>query len=184
MVDRKAISIDKSYGVYVHMVNRSKIYKIGKTPVTITNSATTTRFSIDNNEYIPTAGLCELLFLKEPDKYTEDDLNNYAEILERSNAYYRQFDDKQQIKGSNTVKYRTIIKPIIDNNNKKRKTGKGFNLMNIPKENIDYVYWNDPNEIVDRLRLLMSSTQAGHNSHNNEILSIIEELREANIIIK
>lgn len=43
-------------------------------------------------------------------------------------------------------------------------------------------YWNDPNELVDRLRLLISSKSAGHTGHNNEIISIIEELREANII--
>lgn len=45
-----------------------------------------------------------------------------------------------------------------------------------------FSYWNDPNELVDRLRLLISSTSAGHTGHNNEIISIIEELRESNII--
>ncbi|KYN15784.1 hypothetical protein ALC57_11990 [Trachymyrmex cornetzi] len=58
--------------------------------------------------------------------------------------------------------------------------------------NIDVVYgvyfsdegmMLDPNEIVDRLRLLKASRQTGHNGHNNEILSIIEELREAGLII-
>lgn len=48
---------------------------------------------------------------------------------------------------------------------------------------IDYVHWNDPNELVDRLRLLEASHRAGNNAHNNEILSIIEELREAGLII-
>jgi hypothetical protein len=43
-------------------------------------------------------------------------------------------------------------------------------------------YWDDPNELVDRLRLLVSSTSAGHTGHNNEIISILEELREARII--
>ena len=48
---------------------------------------------------------------------------------------------------------------------------------------IDYVHWNDSNELVDRLRLLEASRQADHNAHNNEILYIIEELREAGLII-
>lgn len=43
-------------------------------------------------------------------------------------------------------------------------------------------YWDDPNELVQRLQLLVSSNSAGHTGHNNEIISIIEELREANII--
>lgn len=45
-----------------------------------------------------------------------------------------------------------------------------------------FEYWNDPNELVDRLRLLIASTNAGHEGHENEIESIIEELREENII--
>jgi len=48
---------------------------------------------------------------------------------------------------------------------------------------IDYVHWDDSNELVDRLRLLEASRQASHNAHDNEMLSIIEELREAGIII-
>lgn len=46
------------------------------------------------------------------------------------------------------------------------------------KQNIDYVHWDDPNELVDRLRLILASQAAGNNSHTNEINSIIEELRE------
>ncbi|MCI0557609.1 MAG: hypothetical protein MN733_03880, partial [Nitrososphaera sp.] len=46
----------------------------------------------------------------------------------------------------------------------------------------DYVHWDDPNELVDRLRLLLASQAAGNSNHSNEIVSIIEELREAGII--
>ncbi len=139
------------------------------------------KININGTEYVPTNGLCELIFLKEPTSYSDSDLNSYATILKSCNAYYRKFDSNEQIKGGNSVKYRNIIRPIIDQHRKKR--GSGFNLMHLPKQNIDYIYWDDPNEIVDRLRLLMASTQAGNNSHNNEIMSIVDELREANIII-
>jgi len=44
---------------------------------------------------------------------------------------------------------------------------------------IDYVHWDNPNELVDCLRLLEASRQADHNAHDNEILSIIEEFHEA-----
>lgn len=47
---------------------------------------------------------------------------------------------------------------------------------------IDYMYWDNPNELVDRLRLLIAERSAGNNNHDNEIHAIIEELREANII--
>jgi len=55
--------------------------------------------------------------------------------------------------------------------------------MTLNDNAIDYVHWDDLNELGDRLRLLEASRQADHNPHDNEMLSIIEELREAGIII-
>ena len=55
--------------------------------------------------------------------------------------------------------------------------------MTLNDNKIDYIQWNDPNEIVNHLRLLEVSHQAGLNDHNNEILSIIEEFCEAGLII-
>ncbi|VVC35223.1 Ribonuclease H-like domain, partial [Cinara cedri] len=43
------------------------------------------------------------------------------------------------------------------------------------------VYWNSPNELVDRLRLLCASKTA-RNTRTNEIISILEELLEAGLI--
>ena len=45
-----------------------------------------------------------------------------------------------------------------------------------------YVYWDDPNELVHRLQLLHMSRLAGNTSANNEISSIEEELRERKLI--
>lgn len=49
-------------------------------------------------------------------------------------------------------------------------------------KHVSYTYWDNPNELVDRLRLLIASQSAGNTGHTNEIVSIVEELREANII--
>ncbi|XP_011688856.1 PREDICTED: uncharacterized protein K02A2.6-like [Wasmannia auropunctata] len=48
--------------------------------------------------------------------------------------------------------------------------------MTLTDNEIDYVHWDDPNELVDRLRLLDASRRVRNNAHDNEILSIIEEL--------
>jgi len=40
--------------------------------------------------------------------------------------------------------------------------------MTLNNNKIDYVHWDDPNELVDRLRLLEVSRQAGHNANGNE----------------
>lgn len=175
--------LDKSYGVYKsNDANSSKIYKIGNSVIIPSHS----QITVDDKAYVSTVGLNELLFLKDPDKrnFTSDDLIAYGEILRDSKAYFRNFDEKDQIRGSNSAKYRSIIKPItLKYKGDKNRSGSGISLMQIPKQNIDYIYWDDPNEIVDRLRLLVGSQHAGHSSHNNEIMSIIEELKEANIIV-
>lgn len=45
-----------------------------------------------------------------------------------------------------------------------------------------YKYRDNPNEIIDCLRLLNASHQAGHRSQNNELISIIEELKECGVM--
>uniref|UniRef100_UPI001C8F2E3B hypothetical protein n=1 Tax=Klebsiella pneumoniae TaxID=573 RepID=UPI001C8F2E3B len=46
----------------------------------------------------------------------------------------------------------------------------------------DIVYWDDVNELVDRLHRIVVSTETGNRVHTNEIIGIIEELREAGFI--
>ena len=48
---------------------------------------------------------------------------------------------------------------------------------------IKYVYFDDPNEIVERLELLIGEREAGHTGVDSEILSILEELQERGLII-
>ena len=61
---------------------------------------------------------------------------------------------------------------------KKKKIIKAYGNAN----NCQYVYWNDVNELVQRLYLLHMSKQAGNLSVVNEILNIEEELREGGYI--
>jgi len=70
------------------------------------------------------------------------------------------------------------------NNKLGKRIGKDVipRTMTLNDNKIDYIHWDDPNELVDRLRLLEASRQADHNAHDNEILSIIE-LRKAGFII-
>lgn len=59
--------------------------------------------------------------------------------------------------------------------------GKGLRLTYNSKP-VEYLFWDDVNELVDRLKLLMASKNAGNTSLDNEIVAIINELKEANII--
>ena len=150
------------------------------------------RFDIDKDDailigdvrYKGTPGLYELIFMRRPDEivYTEDDLHKYKSILMATNAHKSKYDAQGHLKGNKGGKYKHIIAPLMKVESK--KSGRGMpRAMTLTGNKVDYVHWDDPNELVDRLRLLDASRQAGNNAHDNEILSIIEELREAGIII-
>lgn len=139
--------------------------------------------------------LYSLLFLRKPpvlgmeNKINKDVLKNYKEILELTNAPYEKYDKSLGLRETRWPKYIRIIKPLILG--KKlgagiRKTSKLSLLLPTKKQltckSPEYIYWNKAKELVDRLRLLWSSKQAGHTGHDNEIMSIIEELREEGII--
>lgn len=151
-------------------------YKIGNTEVTFDSSD----IIINGDKFKFSKGLYDLLFRVKPDTQhqTETDLNQYKEILKKTSAHKVNYDAKSRMRHSNTHKYINIIKPMF------AKRGSGLlDYMQVNNNKIDYKYWDDPNELVNRLRLLISSKAAGHTGHDNEIISIIEELKEANFII-
>ena len=147
-------------------------------------------------QYRGTPGLYELVFKKRPIGYTDKDKIEYADLLSRTNSYRQRNNPNLPVKGSNTHKYRNIIKPLLEwvKSTKKptkryttvpaKRMGKGgYDASLVADERREkYVYFDDYNELVDRLRLLHASQEAGNTSHDNEVASIIEELREAGII--
>ena len=73
------------------------------------------------------------------------------------------------------------IEPSLDEDMSFQETA-GEGLMKFNRNNTEYAYWDNPNELVRRLRLLRAETEAGHTNHGNEIQNIIEELTEAGYI--
>lgn len=159
---------DHKYGVR-HNPTLEKIY-IGDSQLKIDGSD----IIVKNKKYNCTEGLYELLFKKHPKHFSDNDKKMYKEIILETNAHRRHYQSSKQVDGSKLAKYKKIIAPMVT-------TGYGM-LMESTENKIDYVHWDDPNELVDRLRLLLASQEAGHTGHLNEINSIVEELREANII--
>ncbi|XP_030763180.1 uncharacterized protein LOC115887810 [Sitophilus oryzae] len=208
--------LDHTHGL-VHDIDTEK-WKIGNSVVDFVGPD----IKVNNIRYEGTPGLYELLFFKEPLEYKSQDLENYMDILNRTNAYRRNHDANNQIQGTSDSKYLTIIKPYLvkkgiikertasepsmtsrfnkplppalqrpktrQQSSVRKKVGAGRlkkdipYMLNFSKKKTDYVYYDDINELVERLKLLISSQMAGHSGHNNEIISILEELREANII--
>jgi hypothetical protein len=128
--------------------------------------------SFDDQSYTLTHGLEQLLFSKNPKLYTRQDLKSYKQILIQTSAHLTA--DGSRIRKGGT-KYETIIEKFF-------LTGEGMKYGGLKLQKYNLVYWNDPNELIDRLRLLLASQAAGNTSVSNEILSIFEELYEAGII--
>lgn len=80
--------------------------------------------------------------------------------------------------------------PVLDDDSKskkkqkkQKKSGSGIETEFIPyNENVAYEFYDDPNELCDRLRLLIASRSAGNTNHAQEINSLIAELRESGYI--
>lgn len=125
---------------------------------------------IKDTIYPLTPELVRLLFYKHPTVYNENDLERYKQILIQTSAHLTQ-NGKKNRKGGD--KYTEIIEKLFPT------SGSGLSVK-LQKHNS--VYWDDPNELVDRLRLLLSSHAAGNTGVSNEILSIFEELLEAGLI--
>lgn len=135
-------------------------------------------------------GIMTSLFYRKYDKNTQINGNpskKYTQIVsklvEKKNSSSRKRVGKSL--KSNTLNKNTNNKLIGVKMNKKKKNIDSMNLKNNVYMNASkpmLIYWDDVNEIINRLRLIVSSTIAGNNSHQNEIISIIEELRESDYI--
>lgn len=143
----------------------------------------TTKVNIDDKIHVgglkfdKTNGLMELLYKKAPNDelITSADKNAYRDILNLTNIHKNK---RGEIYKYDSNKLRKFILPLVESEISGAGILPRFKVARAYPTITDYVYWNDPNELVDRLRLLIAEQSAGNNAHINEIHSIIEELRE------
>src|SRR5436190_21695020 len=83
-------------------------YKIGNKVVEINNND----IIIGDTPYKGTQGLWELITLKEPKEYTQDDLDTYKNILLQTNGHLKNYIDVAQISSNKYSEYLNIIKPL------------------------------------------------------------------------
>ena len=163
--------LDHTFGVRVNL-NKSKYY-IGNQEIEFDEEDCV---RVGGETYHGSRGLFELLFMRNPDKHeiTNSDKRKYKQILEISSAHKQGFHPNGRTASSAGVKYLHIIQKFF--------SSVGRSLLPVTDNKIDNVHWDDPNELVDRLALLIASEKAGNLGLIAEIASIEEELREANFI--
>lgn len=188
---------DKSNNYYTVQSNlEMNEMRLGKSRVTMSDGL----IKISTKKFKSTPGLLELLLMSRPQKtYTQHDLLTYKKMLEFTNAHRKGYlPSGAVVRDSTNPKYVNIIQQLFPLKHggggsrfcgtKRKRNMLQTNYMTLNNNNkrtktVNYTYWDNPNELVERLKLLVASQEAGHNGHNNEIISIIEELREANIIV-
>lgn len=180
---RKHFETSKDIPFGVRMVNDKLM--LGSNIVSITDKI----MKVKGSTYNLTPGLYNLLFMKQPDLdiITEDDKRNYKILLLETNAHRRDFNPNKAIKSNKGKKYLNIIKPLFQLSKQHVRSdvptyGQGLPTMKNVSSDVSYVYWDDPNELVERLKLLIASRDAGNTGLDNEIIAIIEELRESGFV--
>lgn len=184
---------DGPFNVTFGVRNDGEKLLIGNSPVTLKSHGENspnkmTMINLPDKSYELTPGLFELLFQAKPDSniVEEKDKLIYKDILIHTNVHKRGYTSNGQIQGNSGRKYCQFIKPLF--NDTVEKQGGNLpvefqqNMLKTYKSNTDFIYWDDPNELIERLKVLIASKNAGNTNHDNEIISILEELKEASII--
>ena len=191
--------LDQTYGIRFN----GHEWVIGNSPVQIADDVV----NVCDIGYLTTSGLLELLFMKRPDleSVTDEDWTNYKEILINTNAHRQNYSANKQINSNRGEKYVNVISRLFPTRATlwttsspltrvrpdtirrvriERGGGKkiGYGMSSIGVGETVVRYWNNPNELVDRLRLLIASKKAGNTSHDGETWALIDELRESGII--
>ena len=131
---------------------------------------------IGNQKWNFTPGLFELICLKNPKNYEPYELQIYKKILINTSAHKLNNDPKNEINISRKLKYTKIIKDLFASTH----TGEGLLKANCKKSK--YIYYQNPNTLVERLQLLVMAKHSGHSNVQIEINTILEELRKLDII--
>ncbi|VDO29411.1 unnamed protein product [Brugia timori] len=146
---------------------------------------------VNGKQYPLSTHLAELLFSSKVAT-----LNPTASEIETYNQILRDvgdLDHMSKIMNKNNKKYQKFIRePVYEQpSSSSNQYGEGPNAKNLDlkiltdkNEDIRYIYWNSPSELIYRLCLLKSTKQAGNTNPqiNKEIQSIENQLRQANII--
>ena len=180
--------VDRTFGIY----DESKKLHIGDKPIVIKDD----NIIVGDEEYEGTKGLWELIMLVNPQNYNNDDLKNYERLLLKTNAIHRNNDPENPYpKASPSDKWKNIIAPIwyekASQKKQEKKKLRQQELQERQKERkktktkgkgVAVIIPEDPNALLERLELLLSSHEVGHTGVGNELVSICDELKRQGVI--
>ena len=158
---------DTTFGIR----NVEGLYYIGNKQATIVNN----NILIDDEKFKGTPGLWELLMSKNPYNFNDNDYDEYAKLMVKTNALHRGNNPNNPYpKSSGGDKWYLIRKIWAYREDIKKKGGyEGKGVVVIP---------SNPNALLERLDLLLASQEAGHTGVRNELVSICDELKRQGVL--
>ena len=155
---------DKTFGIY----KRKGLYYIGNKQSTTADND----IIIDDEKFKGRPGLWELLMSKQPEKgsFSDKDRINYGRLMVKTNTLHQKYDQNNPYpRNSDGFKWMKLLRHIWYE--KEEYEGKG--VVVIP---------SDPNALLKRLDLLLSSKEAGNTGVVNELVSICNELKRQGVL--
>lgn len=159
------------YHVYGARLAKDGI-RIGDSQLTVDDND---NIKIKGQTFKGTSGLFELIFESTPKKYSKSDLNKFKTICMLTNSHRKAYSPSTPIHRNKSEKYKNVIAKLFSKYRGLKRTGKGMSMKSVYNTNI--IYYNDVNKLVDRMRLIYESIQAGHNGLDNEMVALTEELK-------
>lgn len=182
---------DKAFGIKA--IEGSTDFKLGNKIVKIAGN----NLIIDGHQYIGTEGLWKLLTLKKPGEVSSNDYNNYKKIMFQTKAFLK--DDGSSVKANKGDKYDLFVKPIYNDYKlledikktasevrQKARTPRRSSVgdtLNISGTGFKFLP-SDPDELVNRHRILFSEIKSGNTNVFNELQAINDELLRLRIFDK
>ena len=156
---------DTTYGIR----DKESLYYIGNKQVTITDNNITSK----DEKFKGTPDLWDLIMSKEQKKlyyYPKNDRDNYERLMVKTSNLHRDFDPSNpHPRSADSDKWNGLLSSIWF----KSKKYEGEGVVIIP---------SDPNALVKRLDILLSSEKAGHTGVRNELVSICDELKRQGVL--
>ena len=126
---------------------------------------------VDGEEFRGTPGLWELIMEDDPRNYTTEDKDEYERLLIKTKVLHRNFGPTNtNPRSSGGYKWNRYFKKVWEEWGKGKK---GSGVIIIP---------SDPNTLLERLDLFLSSQEAGHTGVGNELVSICDELKRQGVL--
>ena len=131
----------------------------------------------NGERFLGTPGLWELITSKNPKNFTDKDYGEYKSIMLLTNAIHHDYNQyNPHPRGSKSDKWNRFLSSIWHRGRfaewrKEGYEGEGIVIMS-----------SDPNALLERLDLLLSSQEAGHTGVRNELVSICDELKRQGVL--